>query len=188
MSRTGAVSPAARATPRITAVTRPALAVGRTTLRTMRRSGAPRLSAASRSVPGTRRRTSSEVRITVGIMMIAIDMAAAKPEKPSNFRGTTQIMKMNRPAMTEGIPLMASTTTLSGTASLPGISLRYTAARTASGVVTSVARPTCSRVPTIACRAPIRALVSRTPPLLKSWVQKLGNSWPNAAYHPLSRT
>ena len=46
------------------------------------------------------------------------------------------MMKMKRPAMIEGIPLMASTTTLSGTASRPGISLRYTAAKIANGVVT----------------------------------------------------
>jgi len=74
----GAVSPTARATPRITEVIRPARAVGSTTDQVVRHSVEPRASEASRRPPGTNRRTSSEVRVMDG--SISTDIASAMVE------------------------------------------------------------------------------------------------------------
>ena len=85
----GAVSPMARATPRITAVMRPDRAVGSTTLHVTRHSCDPRARPASRSPPGTSRSTSSAVRVTVGSIRIDSASAAANPEKPHPSPMTT---------------------------------------------------------------------------------------------------
>ena len=82
LNRTGAVSPAMRAIPRITAVIRPARAVGSTTRTSTLHSGAPRASAASCSDPGTMATTSSAARVTMGSIMTASASAAAKPDLP----------------------------------------------------------------------------------------------------------
>ena len=62
----GAVSPMTRATPKITAVTSPDREVGSTTREVVRHSVPPKASDASRNPPGTRRSTTSAVRVTVG--------------------------------------------------------------------------------------------------------------------------
>ena len=86
VSSIGAVSPIARATPRIAAVTRPARAVGTTTFMTTRHCGAPSASEASRSGSGIVRRISSEVRVTVGSMRTAsaIDAGDAREAAPGD--------------------------------------------------------------------------------------------------------
>ena len=61
---------------------------------------------------------------------------------------------MNRPAMIEGTPLIASTKIRTGRRSGPPISFRNTAHRKPSGTEIRMARPTCSSVPTMACVAP----------------------------------
>ena len=73
----GAVSPAARATARITPVTIPARASGRTTPVMVRQRLTPSASAASRRLIGTRAMTSWLARVTSGSMMIASAIEAA---------------------------------------------------------------------------------------------------------------
>ena len=80
VNRRGAVSPTMRATPRSTAVTTPERAVGSTTDQTVRHCGAPRASDASRSPPGTTRRTSSTTRVTEGSRITTRASEAANPE------------------------------------------------------------------------------------------------------------
>jgi hypothetical protein len=84
----GAVSPIARATPRITDVIRPLRAVGRTTPHVVRHSVAPIASDASRRPSGTSRSTSSEVRVMIGSIEIEIASDAAKPENPNSLTQT----------------------------------------------------------------------------------------------------
>ena len=113
VSRTGEVSPIPRAVPRMTAVMSPDREVGITTCRTMRHRGAPRAAAASLSVPGTRRRTTSAARITIGSIMTAMAMAAAKPDfwpTPSTSCRVTINASTNSPAMIDGSAVIASTT------------------------------------------------------------------------------
>ncbi len=108
--------------------------------------------------------TSSAVRATVGSMRTASAIAAASPEKPwSNLR--TNIVKMNRPATIEGIPLMASTSTRVTLASRPRDSVRWMAVRSPSGVASRVARPTCWKLPMMACLAPPTVAGSAGPTL-----------------------
>lgn len=76
----GAVSPAILATARSVPVTKPALAVGKTTLRVVRHLCAPRASEASRTVFGTSLSDSSVVRATTGIRMKESAMAPAIAE------------------------------------------------------------------------------------------------------------
>src|ERR1700685_3610911 len=66
VSSSGAVSPAARATPSSTPVTIPGSAVGTTMLRITRQRGAPSASADSRNAPGISSSTTSAERITTG--------------------------------------------------------------------------------------------------------------------------
>ena len=80
VSRTGLVSPTPRATPRITAVARPGLAVGRITWRTTRHRLDPRASPASRRPPGTTRSTTSAARAMIGSIITPIAIDAASPE------------------------------------------------------------------------------------------------------------
>ena len=80
VNSSGAVSPAARATPSNTAVMTPERAVGSTTDHTVRHSDAPRANDASRSPLGTTRSTSSVVRVTRGSRRTNRASAAAKPE------------------------------------------------------------------------------------------------------------
>ena len=76
----GAVSPAIRATARSVPVTKPALALGKTTLKVVRHLCAPRASDASRTLLGTSFRDSSVVLATMGIRMkeSAMDPAIAE--------------------------------------------------------------------------------------------------------------
>ncbi len=83
VSSTGAVSPAARATARIVAVTMPLEAVGRITPRIVRQRATPSASAASRSVPGTRRSDSILARAISGTSTIARAIAAASADGPA---------------------------------------------------------------------------------------------------------
>jgi hypothetical protein len=82
VNNSGAVSPTARAMPRTTAVVTPLRAVGRTTDQTVRARDAPIARLASRRPSGTRRSTTSIVRVTVGSMIIARASDAMKPLKP----------------------------------------------------------------------------------------------------------
>ena len=74
----GAVSPAARATATMVAVTIPPTAVGRITVRTVRVREAPSAMLPSRSVDGTSSSTSSVARAIKGSMMIARPSAAGE--------------------------------------------------------------------------------------------------------------
>ena len=76
----GAVSPTARATPRITAVISPLRAVGSTIDQAVRHSGAPEREGRLAQAAGTSRSTTSAVRVTVGSIRIESASAAAKPE------------------------------------------------------------------------------------------------------------
>ena len=112
MNSIGAVSPAARATATMVAVTIPPTAVGRITVRTVRVREAPSAMLPSRSVDGTSSSTSSVARAINGSMMIASAIAAAKPLWP---RLTTTSLKMNMPITMVGTP--ASTFSVSRIAS-----------------------------------------------------------------------
>lgn len=70
----------ARAIASTTPVRIPGAAAGSTTLHAVRHLGAPSASAASFRPWGTRRRTSSEERTTIGNMMIARAIAPASSE------------------------------------------------------------------------------------------------------------
>src|SRR5438477_213174 len=61
---------------------------------------------------------------------------------------------MKRPARIEGIALIASTIVRNGRAIHPPISLRKTALMTPRGTLTSIASPTCSKLPPSAPKAP----------------------------------
>jgi hypothetical protein len=74
---------------------------------------------------------------------------------------------MNRPATTDGRPLMASTNTRTGRRRRLRVSLRNTAVDTARGTVNARARPTCSRLPTMACEPP--PLVGGSRGLMPDW-------------------
>src|ERR1700690_131021 len=76
--RTGAVSPMPRAIASTTAVVRPERAVGRMTFQTVRQWLAPSANEASRKVPGTTLSTTSDARVTVGSITMAIASDAAK--------------------------------------------------------------------------------------------------------------
>ncbi len=130
----------------------PDLAVGRTTFAVVRHSGEPRASDASRSPSGTSRSTTSVARVTVGSIRTDSASAAANPENPWVLANRA---KMNRPATIEGVPLIASTKIRTGRCRRPRTSFRYTAVITPSGTEISTAIPTCSKVPTIACRPPV---------------------------------
>src|SRR5947208_4294229 len=69
----GAVSPPTRAMPRRAPVTSEVAHDGRTTRRMARYRGMPRARAASLAEVGTSRMASSEVRATIGIMIVASD-------------------------------------------------------------------------------------------------------------------
>ena len=111
----------------------------------------PSASDASRRPPGTRRSTTSEVRVTVGSMRTESASAPAKPFWP-NVR--TMTAKMNSPATIEGIALMVSTINRTGRARRPPTSFRNTAVATPRGTDMSTASPTCSSVPTMAWAPP----------------------------------
>ena len=81
VSSTGLVSPTPRATPRIRAVARPGRAVGSTTCHTVRQRLAPSARLASRSPPGTTRRTTSAARAMIGSIITAMARDAARPER-----------------------------------------------------------------------------------------------------------
>ncbi len=121
VSNAGAVSPMPRATVRMAAVTRPARAVGRTTLSTTRHCGAPSASDASRNASGIVRRISSAVRVIVGSINTMSAAEHAAPEKPRPF---TQIVNTSNPATMLGSPLMASTMKRMGGPRRPLISWR----------------------------------------------------------------
>ncbi len=84
MNSSGAVSPTARAMPSTTAVLMPLLAVGNTTDHTVRARDAPRARLASRRPSGTRRSTTSHVRVMVGSMIMASARLAMKPLNPNS--------------------------------------------------------------------------------------------------------
>lgn len=117
-SSTGAVSPTTRAQPRMTAVTRPLRAVGSTTFHSVRNSPAPSARDASRRPPGTRRSTTSVARVTTGIISTDSASPAARPQKPWPSEMTKNAYT-NRPATTEGIAVIASTTTRTTAANRP---------------------------------------------------------------------
>ena len=79
----GAVSPIARAVPRIAAEIRPLRALGSTTRNTVFHCGAPSASDASRRLSGTMRNISSDARVTVGMKSTISAIDPAKPENPS---------------------------------------------------------------------------------------------------------
>ena len=86
-----AVSPIPRAIERISAVARPAEAVGRTTRIVVRHSVPPSAFEASRSPLGTIRSATSLVRAMIGIMVTDIATLTEKPDfgKPSPTTITT---------------------------------------------------------------------------------------------------
>src|SRR5204863_301038 len=83
---------------------------------------------------------------------------------------------MKRPATIDGTALIASTIMRTGRARQPPISLRNTAVVTPSGTEISMARPTCSSVPTSAPGAPPALALSRDPARLPSGVEKGGRA------------
>ena len=105
--RSGAVSPATRAMASTTPVMMPLMLAGSTTRRIVRASVAPSASEASRSSLGTKRRTSSDVVATMGIMMMPSATPPASPEK--DCWGTTIKTQANRPKMIVGIPVSTAT-------------------------------------------------------------------------------
>src|SRR3954449_12130458 len=83
VNRSGAVSPAARATASSEPVIRPGSAVGTTMRNTTRQRCAPRASAASRSDSGTRLSTTSAARATIGSISSASAIDPFQPAKLS---------------------------------------------------------------------------------------------------------
>jgi hypothetical protein len=83
VNSSGAVSPAARATERRTAVMIPPSAVRKMTRSEVRHCGTPSASEASRSAPGTNRTSSSVLRARVGTISTA---SATPPASAENRR------------------------------------------------------------------------------------------------------
>ena len=106
VNRSGAVSPAARATASMIPVRMPGSPVRMTTDRTVRHAGIPRASEASRSEFGTSFRISSVVRMMTGTMI------TASATLPANalycLNGRTRTVKTKIPMRIEGIPTMTS--------------------------------------------------------------------------------
>jgi hypothetical protein len=168
-SSTGAVSPMPRATPRITDVTRPDRAVGRTTNQTVRQCGAPVAADASRRLPGTRRSTTSAERMMIGSIMMLTASAAARPErwKP---RIRIHVAKMNSPARIDGSAVIAVTTERTRPVVRPPVSLRNTAHVMPSGTVMTSAIPMMISDPAMACEMPPMSSGSSGPALRMSSV------------------
>ena len=89
VKRSGAVSPATRASATRTPVTMPGSAAGRITLQTARPRVAPRARAPSRRLGGTSASSSSVVRTTIGIIITPSAKPPASAEK--RLKGSTAI-------------------------------------------------------------------------------------------------
>ena len=113
--RSGAVSPPTRAIPSNAPVITALLEEGSTTRRIARYRGIPRASADSRVEMGTRRRASSEVRATNGIMIVDKAMTPVAVLKTSRLSTTpaapSSRMRENAkmPTTMDGIWVMTST-------------------------------------------------------------------------------
>ena len=106
VNRSGAVSPAARATASMTPVRMPGRPVRMTTDRTVRQIGTPSASDASRSAPGTSLRISSVVRMMTGIMITA---SATPPANALNcLNGSTRNVNTKMPIRIDGTPTRTS--------------------------------------------------------------------------------
>ena len=106
VNRSGAVSPAARATASMIPVRMPGSPVRTTTDRTVRQVGIPSASEASRSDPGMRRRISSVVRMMTGAMMTARATLPAKALYCLN--GSTRNANTKIPMRIDGTPTRTS--------------------------------------------------------------------------------
>ena len=105
VKRSGAVSPAARATASVVPVRMPLSVVGRTTPSTVRQRLTPRARLASRSETGTRASTSCAARETSGNMMIASAIDPAQPVWPWP---ATSSAKRKMPITIDGMPFSTS--------------------------------------------------------------------------------
>ena len=86
----------------------PGSAVGSTTVRMVRDRLEPSAMLASRRWSGTSRSISSVERMMIGSIRHARASAPAKPVTPSTPKRITQIVKMNRPMMIDGTPVITS--------------------------------------------------------------------------------
>ena len=106
VNSSGAVSPITLATPKITAVKIPVLAVGKTIFMITRALLEPRAIAASLNSFGTSFKTSSEVLATVGNIKIEYARPPVKAENPETSV-KINAAKINSPATIHGTPLIA---------------------------------------------------------------------------------
>src|SRR5215204_1274662 len=105
VKRSGAVSPAARATASVAPVAIPPTAVGRTTPRTVRQRLAPSAKLASRRWPGTSLSTSCVERATSGSMITA---SATDPASALWWWPTISSVKTKIPITIDGTPFSTS--------------------------------------------------------------------------------
>ena len=99
----GAVSPAARSSPRITPVMMPGSALGSTTLRMVCHFVPPRLMLTVRKLCGTDRSASSAVLMITGSVMIASVSDPARIDDPMPSASTNS-PSPNRPYTIDGTP------------------------------------------------------------------------------------
>ncbi len=153
VKRSGAVSPAMRASASTMPVMMPGSAAGSTTLNTARARVAPSASAPSRIVPGTSSSSSSVVRAMIGIIITPSAMAPAIALNCLN--GSTAMPYTNTPMTIDGTPFSVSAAKRMREASrVPAYSDMYTPLTTPIGMAITDPRPARIRVPTIEFASP----------------------------------
>ncbi len=153
VNRSGAVSPATRATESRLPVTMPGRAVRSTMVRLVRQRGYPSARAASRSEFGTSLISSSVVRMTIGTISMARAQLPARAE--NCLVRATMSAHANTPTTMDGVPFMTSATKRVIFASrVPEYSAQKMPAPTPRGSPIRLAMPTMIKVPTIALATP----------------------------------
>src|SRR6478609_3571697 len=153
VNKSGAVSPATRATASITPVAMPGAAVRSITRTVARHLGTPSPSAASRSDSGTNLSSSSVVRVTVGNISTPSATPPANAEKCLACSTTNAYTKM--PTVIDGTPDITSALKRTHFAKRDSPnSAKYTPASTPGGMPNTQARNTSFSVPTRALAIP----------------------------------
>src|SRR3954453_23167145 len=153
VKRSGAVSPATRASATRMPVRMPGSAAGTMTLKTARPRVAPRASAPSRRPPGTRRSNSSVVRTTIGI--ISSPSATPPAMALKRFTGSTTMPYAKMPTTIDGTPLSTSAAKRTTDENfVPGYSERWMPQRQPTGTANAAAIPMRISVPAMALAMP----------------------------------
>ena len=152
VKRSGAVSPATRATAITTPVRMPPIAVGRMMLTVVRQRVTPSARLASRRLRGTISSTSCVARATMGSISTASENAPKIALWP---RPTTSKPKTKMPTTIAGTPFRTSSTIRSATETRgPAYSDMKMATRMLNGIAITIAMPTTRMLPTSASAIP----------------------------------